>query len=381
MTGDTELANRLGVFLCRVSDIGLPAITRIAVCQTMHNPIARDLGDNGGGGDREAQPVAFDDSLHRASERRSNGAIHKRSVRAHPENRDRAGHRQQRRAQNVEAVNFNCARRANADMSSATVDTVSKRTVAALALHSRQHLRIIEPVAQHFWEPAGLEDYCGGDDGPSQRPAPGLVDTAHQTAASPLDREIRHRLFPPRRLCHDTGRPGKSTAHGRSSAPLKDRYFDHMAGSVVRRRALWPGRTSALILGVVAAPCFLAASPAGAFDLLARHEVTAQFATPDGKPMANAEVSAFAPGDPSKPAVTGRTDAEGKFSFAADRDGFWSAEARSRDYVARVMIRVGGEQQSASWFSSVLVVGFLVGMLALAVWYRLLRARALGRRS
>jgi hypothetical protein len=92
-------------------------------------------------------------------------------------------------------------------------------------------------------------------------------------------------------------------------------------------------------------------------------------------------VSAFAPGEPGKPAVTGRTDAEGKFSFAADRDGFWAAEARSRDFVARVMIRVGAEQQSPNWLSTVLVVGFLVVMLALAIWYRLLRARALGRRS
>jgi nickel transport protein len=135
------------------------------------------------------------------------------------------------------------------------------------------------------------------------------------------------------------------------------------------------------VLGVAAALGFLAALPAGAFDLFARHEVTAQFATPNGKPMANAEVSAFAPGEPSKPAVTGRTNADGKFVFAADRDGFWSAEARSPDYVARVMIRVGGEQRSANWLFPVLMVGFLVALLALAIWYRLLRARALGRRS
>jgi nickel transport protein len=130
-----------------------------------------------------------------------------------------------------------------------------------------------------------------------------------------------------------------------------------------------------LLLGAVAALYLLRASPAGAFDLFATHEVTAQFATPDGKPMANAEACAFAPGDPNSPAVTGRTDAEGKFMFAADRDGFWSAEARSPDYVARVMIRVGGEQHSSNWLSSVLVVGFLVVMLALAIWYRRLRVR------
>ena len=140
-------------------------------------------------------------------------------------------------------------------------------------------------------------------------------------------------------------------------------------------------RASPPLLCAVAALCLLAAAPAGAFDLFATHEVTAQFATPDGKPMANAEVRAFAPGDPNRPAVTGRTDAAGKFVFDADRDGFWSAEARSPDYVARVMIRVGGEQQSKHWLSPFLVVGILVVMLAIAIWYRLLRGRAHGRRS
>jgi len=142
-------------------------------------------------------------------------------------------------------------------------------------------------------------------------------------------------------------------------------------GDVIRR---------GFLLGALAALRLLVAEPSAAFDFFARHEVTAQFATPDGKPMANAEVRAFAPGDPDKAAVTGHTDAQGKFVFAADRDGFWSVEARSSDYVARVMVRVGGEQQSQGWRSPVLVIGFLVVMFALAVWYRLLRARAQRRR-
>jgi len=152
-------------------------------------------------------------------------------------------------------------------------------------------------------------------------------------------------------------------------------------GTVCRRPASPRRRPGTFLLGIVAALYLFAASLAGAFDLFAQHQVTAQFATPDGKPMGNAEVRAFAPDEPNKPAATGRTDTDGKFTFAADRDGFWSAEARSPDYVARVMIRVGGEQQSQNWFSPLFVVGFLVVMLALAIWYRLLRARALGRRS
>jgi hypothetical protein len=141
-----------------------------------------------------------------------------------------------------------------------------------------------------------------------------------------------------------------------------------------------PRRAGAFLLSGVVALQLLAALPAGAVDLFTTHEVTAQFATPDGKPMANAEVRAFSPADPNKPAVSGRTDTEGKFVFAADRDGFWSAEARSSGYIARVMIRVGDETESPNWLSPVLVVGFLVVMLAIAIWYRLLRARTHGPR-
>ena len=67
----------------------------------------------------------------------------------------------------------------------------------------------------------------------------------------------------------------------------------------------------------------------------------------------------FAPGDPNRTALTGRTDAAGKFVFDADRDGLWGAEAGSTDFVARVMIRVGGQAQSQNWLSPFVLVGFL----------------------
>ena len=79
----------------------------------------------------------------------------------------------------------------------------------------------------------------------------------------------------------------------------------------VGRRLVPDLRIGAPLLGTVVALHLLATSPTGAVDLFATHEVTAQFATPDGKPMANAEVRAFAPGEPNNPAVTGHTDGEG----------------------------------------------------------------------
>jgi hypothetical protein len=119
--------------------------------------------------------------------------------------------------------------------------------------------------------------------------------------------------------------------------------------------------------------------PALALDLFARHQVTVQFATSDGKPMANAEVRVFAPGAPNRPALTGKTDSEGKFEFGADRDGLWSAEARDGSEIARATVRVGGQEQQMEPLSPYWLFGGLLLLLVIALAYRILRARA--RRS
>ena len=158
---------------------------------------------------------------------------------------------------------------------------------------------------------------------------------------------------------------------------LKRRVTRLVAGARPRERYLsrMLRFAFAVVLTLATALLLLPASSV-AFDLFATHEVTVQFATQDGKPLANAEVQVFAPGDPKTPVIIGRTDAEGKFVFAADQDGFWSAEAKGADQVARLMIRVGGEaQQPQSRISPFLVIGALAILLALAIWYRLLRAR------
>jgi len=158
---------------------------------------------------------------------------------------------------------------------------------------------------------------------------------------------------------------------------LKRRVTRLVAGARPRERYLsrMLRFAFAVVLTLGTALLLLPASSV-AFDLFATHEVTVQFATQDGKRLANAEVQVFAPGDPKTPVITGRTDAEGKFVFAADQDGFWSAEAKGADQVARLMIRVGGEaQQPQSRISPFLVIGALAILLALAIWYRLLRAR------
>ena len=117
-------------------------------------------------------------------------------------------------------------------------------------------------------------------------------------------------------------------------------------------------------------------APAEAIDLFARHQVTVEFSTADGKPLADAEVRVFAPGRPQTPALTGHTDKNGKFEFSANEDGLWSAEARANDEIARVTVRVGGTGQKQEPLSPVWAIAGLLGLLVLAFGYRMLRARS-----
>jgi hypothetical protein len=121
-------------------------------------------------------------------------------------------------------------------------------------------------------------------------------------------------------------------------------------------------------------------APALAFDLFARHQVTAQFATAGGKPMAHAEVRVYGPGDLQTPVETGQTDAQGKFVFDASRDGFWTAEARDKGEVARVMVRVGRGSQSLQRLPPVLLIGFLAVLVVIAGWFRFSRPRGGAKR-
>ena len=134
-------------------------------------------------------------------------------------------------------------------------------------------------------------------------------------------------------------------------------------------------RTLAFVLAALIA----CKSPAATLDLFATHEVTVQFATADGKPMADADVNVYGPGDPTHVVKTGKTDKDGKFEFGADRDGMWTAEARVAGEVARASIRVAGDEQREK-ISPFVVIGGLFVLLVIAVWYRFLRSRAQVRR-
>src|SRR5439155_8993216 len=107
-------------------------------------------------------------------------------------------------------------RRADPDPGGSAFGTASQRSIAGLALLERQYLRIIEFIAQHPGEAAGVENHSGGDDRSGERSPPCLVDAAYQPLALPLYREIRHRPLHPSRLVPRVGRLGKNgVARGR----------------------------------------------------------------------------------------------------------------------------------------------------------------------
>lgn len=128
-------------------------------------------------------------------------------------------------------------------------------------------------------------------------------------------------------------------------------------------------------LFALALPTALGTGPAAALDLFAQHQVSVEFASADGKPLADAEVRVFAPGQPNIPALTGRTDKNGKFEFPADEDGFWTAEARAGSEIARATVRVGKPGQSREPLSPFWLIGGLLLLLVLAFGARVVLAR------
>jgi hypothetical protein len=152
-----------------------------------------------------------------------------------------------------------------------------------------------------------------------------------------------------------------------------------LSGRVLGERfaAARAGMTRPLLLAILLAlPAFLATacSPCRAFSFLTEREVSVHFATAQGVPMANAAVRVFAPGNVKVPVATGRTDSEGNFTFSADKNGFWSAEAASGGDIARVMIRMGAGEPERGPLPRLLLGGVIV-LLVIALAYRILRRR------
>jgi nickel transport protein len=110
------------------------------------------------------------------------------------------------------------------------------------------------------------------------------------------------------------------------------------ARGIVRSSAASP-----LAAAVVAAAWAGSAAAHGAVVALRPVEAVAVEARYDtGAPMRDAQVSVFAPDDPARPRLVGRTDAGGRFLFAPDGPpGRWAVQARQAGHGAIGHVEVG----------------------------------------
>ncbi len=88
--------------------------------------------------------------------------------------------------------------------------------------------------------------------------------------------------------------------------------------------------------------------------------VEIQAAYDGGQPMANAQITVYAPDDPSSAWLTGTTDATGKFTFTpeANQIGNWDVKVRQAGHGEIVTIELGAAELNTSSMTSVQTQAF-----------------------
>ena len=128
----------------------------------------------------------------------------------------------------------------------------------------------------------------------------------------------------------------------------------------------------ALTLAMLAGPAF---GHGIETQTLTSGAVAVEFRFTDGTTMALADAMAFAPGRPSEPAASGRTDEHGRFSFFPDQDGDWTVEVRDGDtHVARAVVTVSDHKVAETRHA------FPDWLVAVSLVFNVLAAALLGRR-
>ena len=69
-----------------------------------------------------------------------------------------------------------------------------------------------------------------------------------------------------------------------------------------------------------------------------------------GDPMTSAQVTVYAPNDPGKPWLTGKTDDKGRFTFAPDPSipGEWAIQAREAGHGSMIHVTIGQASAGAA---------------------------------
>ncbi len=69
-----------------------------------------------------------------------------------------------------------------------------------------------------------------------------------------------------------------------------------------------------------------------------------------GTPMTAAQITVYAPNDPATPWLTGKSDAQGRFSFVPDAHipGMWAVQAREAGHGALIQIPIGDANSNSA---------------------------------
>ncbi|KIU01556.1 hypothetical protein QU38_01020, partial [Staphylococcus aureus] len=128
-----------------------------------HHRIAPVLGDDRGGGDRQAKRVAADHGMAPVAPVRTAIAVDQHEGRGRPERLDRASHRQHRRPEDVQPIDLLDRRDPDSDLR-----TSENLGAEPLAPGRGERLGIVDALGNAF----RVEHHGGGDHRAGERPTP-----------------------------------------------------------------------------------------------------------------------------------------------------------------------------------------------------------------
>ena len=176
MDGRPEAGERGEMLRHAVAHVALEAVARMGGAEPDHQPVARHLGDDRGGGDRQHQRIAaITASQSQPTAMRSRPSTNTR--RGFTGQRlDGARQRPQRGPQDVVAVDARGRAEGDRDLGAG-----ADFQIELFAILEGELLGIVEPLR----DAVGIEDHGGGHHRPGERAAPGLVAAGDRHHAPP----------------------------------------------------------------------------------------------------------------------------------------------------------------------------------------------------
>ena len=169
----TQPHEPVGMLRRTVTFIARQVVAGVSLGQRHDLPIAPHLRHDAGRTDRQIAPIALHHRSLRDRQLRDRPvAIHRTEVGRRIELRDRSTHRQERRLQNIDPIDFRHRRRADTDRQRNCFDRFGK----AFAPFGAQRFAIRDAELTQPCHTSTIENHCRRCDRPEQRPATDFID-------------------------------------------------------------------------------------------------------------------------------------------------------------------------------------------------------------